>query len=81
MSDTFTPQANTDLRVKVAVITGVESEVGLALALLAAEQGMKMALADGDRQRLAAALDQVKARNAEAIAVHCRRGLRRSEPA
>jgi NAD(P)-dependent dehydrogenase (short-subunit alcohol dehydrogenase family) len=60
----------TDLKGKVAVITGGASGVGLALALRAAQEGMKVALADADECLLAAALEQVKARNVGAIAVH-----------
>jgi NAD(P)-dependent dehydrogenase (short-subunit alcohol dehydrogenase family) len=39
----------TDLKGKVAVITGGASGVGLALALRAAQEGMKVALADADK--------------------------------
>jgi NAD(P)-dependent dehydrogenase (short-subunit alcohol dehydrogenase family) len=60
----------TDLKGKVAVITGGASGVGLALALRAAQEGVKAALADADECLLAAALEQVKARNVGAIAVH-----------
>jgi len=59
----------TDLKDKVAVITGGASGVGLAMALRAAQAGMKVALADADECLLAAALEQVKARNVGAIAV------------
>ena len=46
----------TDLKGKLAVITGGASGVGLALALRAAQEGMKVALADADECLLAAAL-------------------------
>jgi len=59
----------TDLKGKVAVITGAGSAVGLALALRAADQGMKVALADGDEHLLGAAFEHVKAKHVGAIAV------------
>jgi NAD(P)-dependent dehydrogenase (short-subunit alcohol dehydrogenase family) len=60
----------TDLKGKVAVLIGGASGIGLALALRAAEQGMKVALVDAEECLLAAALEQVKPKNVEAIAVH-----------
>jgi len=42
------PPSKTDLKGKVAVITGRASGVGLAPALRAAQEGMKAALADAD---------------------------------
>jgi NAD(P)-dependent dehydrogenase (short-subunit alcohol dehydrogenase family) len=69
MSDTFARGRETDLTGKVAVITGAARDVGLALALHAADRGMRAALADENEHLLAAALEQVKAKNVEAIAV------------
>jgi NAD(P)-dependent dehydrogenase (short-subunit alcohol dehydrogenase family) len=60
----------TDLTGKVAVITGAARDLGLALALYAADRGMKVALADGNEYLLAAALEKVKAKDVAAIAVH-----------
>jgi NAD(P)-dependent dehydrogenase (short-subunit alcohol dehydrogenase family) len=59
----------TDLEARVTVITGAASGIGLALALRAAQEGMKVALADVDEWSLASALEQVKAKDVEAIAV------------
>jgi NAD(P)-dependent dehydrogenase (short-subunit alcohol dehydrogenase family) len=59
----------TDLTGKVAVVTGAASGVGLALALYAADRGMRVALADENEYLLAVALEQVKAKDVEAIAV------------
>jgi NAD(P)-dependent dehydrogenase (short-subunit alcohol dehydrogenase family) len=59
----------TDLKGKVAVIIGGATGIGLALATRAAEQGMKVVLADADERLLAAALEQVKAQDVEAITV------------
>ena len=70
MSDTFSTGPKTDLTGKVAVITGAARDIGLALALYAAGRGMMVALADENEYLLAAALEQVKAKDVEAIAVH-----------
>ena len=70
MSATFTMRRQIDLTGKVAVITGAARDVGLALALHAADRGMKVALSDENEHLLAAALEQVKAKDVEAIAVH-----------
>jgi NAD(P)-dependent dehydrogenase (short-subunit alcohol dehydrogenase family) len=59
----------TDLTGKVAVITGAARDLGLALALSAADRGMRVALADPDEYLLAAALEHVKTKGVEAIAV------------
>jgi NAD(P)-dependent dehydrogenase (short-subunit alcohol dehydrogenase family) len=59
----------TDLKGKVAVMIGAASGIGLALASRAAEQGMKVALVDAEECLLAAALEQVKAKDAGAITV------------
>jgi NAD(P)-dependent dehydrogenase (short-subunit alcohol dehydrogenase family) len=61
---------NTDLTGKVAVITGAAGDIGFALALYAADRGMMVALADENEYLLAAALERVKAKDVEAIAVH-----------
>jgi NAD(P)-dependent dehydrogenase (short-subunit alcohol dehydrogenase family) len=60
----------TDLTGKVAVITGAARDIGLALALYAADRGMKVALADVNEYLLAAALEKLKAKDVPAIAVH-----------
>jgi NAD(P)-dependent dehydrogenase (short-subunit alcohol dehydrogenase family) len=51
------------------VVTGAARGIGLALALHAGEKGMRVALADKDEHALMAALEQVRAKNVEAIAV------------
>jgi short-subunit dehydrogenase len=61
---------NTDLRGRVAVVTGAARSVGLALALQAADRGMMVALADEEEYGLAAAVEQVRTKGVEAIAVH-----------
>jgi NAD(P)-dependent dehydrogenase (short-subunit alcohol dehydrogenase family) len=61
--------SKTDLTGKVAVITGATRDIGLALALYAADRGMMVALADENEYLLAAALEQVKTKDVEAIAV------------
>jgi NAD(P)-dependent dehydrogenase (short-subunit alcohol dehydrogenase family) len=70
VSDTFAMGPKTDLTGKVAVITGAASDIGLALALYAADRGMMVALADANQYLLAAALAKVKAKDVEAIAVY-----------
>jgi NAD(P)-dependent dehydrogenase (short-subunit alcohol dehydrogenase family) len=70
VSDTFAMGPKTDLTGKVAVITGAARDIGLALALYAADRGMMVALADENEYLLAAALEKVKAKDVEAIAVH-----------
>jgi NAD(P)-dependent dehydrogenase (short-subunit alcohol dehydrogenase family) len=69
MSDPFAMGSGTDLTGKVAVITGAARDLGLALALSAADRGMMVALADANEHMLAAALEQVKTQGVEAIAV------------
>lgn len=69
MSDTVARAAKTDLTGKVAVITGAARGIGLALALSAADRGMMVALADENEYSLASALEQVKAKDVEAIAI------------
>jgi NAD(P)-dependent dehydrogenase (short-subunit alcohol dehydrogenase family) len=69
MSDNFTMGPETDLTGRVAVITGAACEIGLALALHAADRGMMVALADDDEYLLSAALEQVRAKHVEAIAI------------
>lgn len=68
MSDTVTNRPGADLSGKVAVITGGGSEFGLALALLAAHRGMKVALADADSTLLAAAHEILKMTDVETLA-------------
>ena len=60
------PEAN--LSGKVAVITGAGTEFGLTLALVAAQRGMKVALADADPTLLAAAHEILETTNAETLA-------------
>ena len=69
MSDTFAMRPETDLAGKVAVITGAAHDLGLALALYAADRGMMVALADANEHLLGAALEHVKTKGVEAIAV------------
>ena len=69
MSDPFAMGEETELTGKVAVITGAACGLGLALALSAADRGMMVALADANEPLLAAALEQVKTKGVEAIAV------------
>jgi len=68
MSDTVASIPKPDLTGKVAVVTGAGSEIGLALALHAADRGMKVALADADPSLLASAHAAVKATNVETLA-------------
>ncbi len=63
-------KANTDLTGRVAVITGAARGIGLALALHAADKGMRLALADRDEDALIAAVEQVRAKDVAAIAIH-----------
>jgi NAD(P)-dependent dehydrogenase (short-subunit alcohol dehydrogenase family) len=69
MSHRSTLEPKTDLTGKVAVITGVASDVGLALALHAADRGMKVALCDENEYLLAAALEKVRMKDVGAIAI------------
>ncbi len=69
MGNTLAMSPKTDLTGKVAVITGAASGIGLELALHAADRGMKVALADEDQNLLAAAVEKVKAKDGEAIAI------------
>ena len=68
MSDTVASIPKADLTGKVAVVTGAGSEIGLALALHAADRRMKVALADADPSLLASAHEAVKATNVETLA-------------
>jgi NAD(P)-dependent dehydrogenase (short-subunit alcohol dehydrogenase family) len=70
VSETFAAGPNTDLTDKVAVISGAGHGIGLALALRAADRGMMVALADENAYLLASALQKVRAKDVEAIAVH-----------
>lgn len=58
-----------DLNGKVAVVTGAASGIGLALAQRFAQDGLHVVLADIEGPRLEAALAQVQALGAQAIAV------------
>lgn len=69
MSDNIiTVRFKPDLTGRVAVITGAGSELGVALALHAADRGMKVALADPDPRLLAAVYAAVKARGVGTLA-------------
>jgi NAD(P)-dependent dehydrogenase (short-subunit alcohol dehydrogenase family) len=70
VSETFAARPKTHLTDKVAVISGAGRDIGLALALRAADRGMMVALADENAYLLAAALEKVRAKDVEAIAVH-----------
>lgn len=59
----------TDLKGKVAVMIGGASGIGLALASRAAECGMNVVVADAEEGPLAAALEQVKAKDVRVITV------------
>lgn len=58
-----------ELEGKVAVVTGAASGIGLALARRFAHDGLKVVLADIEGPRLQAALDEVQALGADAIAL------------
>ena len=58
-----------ELKGRVAVVTGAASGIGLALSLRAAAEGMQVVLADIEETALQAALAQVQAAGAQAIAV------------
>jgi len=60
---------NAELEGKVAVVTGGASGIGLGLAIRAAREGMRVALADVEEEPLQAALEQVRTHGAKAIAV------------
>jgi len=68
MSDLVAIRPQVDLSGKVAVITGAGSEFGLALALLAARRGMKVALADADPIALAAVQEVLRGQSIETLA-------------
>lgn len=69
MGDAARIRRRADMTGKVAVLIGAGSDIGVALALQAARLGMKVALADTDRGRLAAADKKVRARNVETLAL------------
>src|ERR1700677_4593733 len=54
---------------KVAVITGAAGGLGMALARQAAKRGMKLVLADVDRQALAANVESLRAQGVAAIGI------------
>jgi NAD(P)-dependent dehydrogenase (short-subunit alcohol dehydrogenase family) len=58
-----------ELRGKVAVVTGAASGIGRALTERFADEGMKVVLADVERQALDAAAGALAARGTEALAV------------
>ena len=58
-----------DVKGKVAVITGAASGIGLAMAQRAAQDGMRVVLADIEEAPLAAAAQQLRDTGAEALAV------------
>jgi len=60
---------NAELEGKVAVVTGGASGIGLGLAIRAAREGMRVALADVEEEPLQAALEQLRTHGARAIAV------------
>jgi NAD(P)-dependent dehydrogenase (short-subunit alcohol dehydrogenase family) len=68
MSNTITNRPKVDLSGKVALITGAGSEFGLALALLAAHRGMKVALADADPVMLTAVHEIIRSKAVETLA-------------
>jgi short-subunit dehydrogenase len=61
---------NIEFANRVAVITGATSDIGLALAVRAAQQGMKVAIVDRDQERLAVALKRVSEKEPRSIALH-----------
>ena len=68
MSNTVISRLKPNLTGKVAVITGAGSELGLALALHAADRGMRVALADADPTLLAAAHEVVQSKGVATLA-------------
>ena len=58
-----------DFAGKTAVVTGAASGIGLGLARTFARAGMSLVLSDIHRERLDAALEQVRAFGAKAVAV------------
>ena len=54
---------------KVAVITGGASGIGLALARRAADEGMKLVLADIEEPALAAAAAELRGKGAQVLTV------------
>jgi NAD(P)-dependent dehydrogenase (short-subunit alcohol dehydrogenase family) len=58
-----------DFNSKTAVVTGAASGIGLELAKVFAEQGMNVVLADIEKAKLSAAVEQITALGVEAIGV------------
>lgn len=60
-----------DLKGCVAVVTGAASGIGRAAATAFAEQDMLVVLADVNDARLADAVEEIRAADGKALAVHC----------
>src|SRR5215831_2050462 len=58
-----------ELEGRVAVVTGGASGIGRAMAELFAREGAKVVVADVDARGLAAAVESIKARGADALGV------------
>ncbi len=58
-----------DLKDKVAVVTGAASGIGRAMVDSFAKQGMKVVLADVEKERLQAAADEVSASGTDTLAI------------
>lgn len=56
-----------DLKGKVAVVTGAASGIGLSLARACAAEGMRVVLADVEREPLERAAEEIRASGAEAL--------------